>query len=192
MPTGRSRRRGLLFSALRRDRQRGRGREGSRRRFLLGDHLGTTRPARGRTTRTSTTRPHGVCTQTDQYRCLLPRPGGQVGSPLWRSTQGAGLPPRDRSSDRNEQHRAALQHHPANAACPRRAVRSGTCMHLLIAGLMVRVHLGEQAQREGRPPQEPVLTARVNTSSATATPNAGRRVRNTWWTRAGFGTRPQH
>jgi hypothetical protein len=44
------------------------------------------------------------------------------------------LPPRDRSSDRNEQHRATLQHHPANAACPRRAVRSGTCTHLLIAG----------------------------------------------------------
>ena len=37
-------------------------------------------------------------------------------------TQGAGLPPRDRSFDRNEQHRAALGHHPANAARPRRAV----------------------------------------------------------------------
>jgi hypothetical protein len=36
--------------------------------------------------------------------------------------QGVGLPPRDRSCDRNEQHRAALEHHPANAACPRRAV----------------------------------------------------------------------
>ncbi|MCA1704873.1 MAG: hypothetical protein LC808_17050 [Actinobacteria bacterium] len=35
-------------------------------------------------------------------------------------TQGAGLPLRDRSSDRNEQHRAALAHHRANAACPRR------------------------------------------------------------------------
>jgi hypothetical protein len=68
MPTGRSRRQ---------DRQPGRGREGSRRRFLLGDHLGTTRPARGRTTRTSSTRPHGICTQSDQYRCLLLRPGGQ-------------------------------------------------------------------------------------------------------------------
>jgi hypothetical protein len=44
------------------------------------------------------------------------------------------VPPRDRSSDRNEQHHATLEHHPANAACPRRAVRSGTCMHLLIAG----------------------------------------------------------
>jgi hypothetical protein len=40
----------------------------------------------------------------------------------------------DRSSDRNEQHHATLQHHPANAACPRHAIRSGTCMHLLIAG----------------------------------------------------------
>ena len=48
--------------------------------------------------------------------------------------QGARLPPRDRSSDRNEQHRSALEHHPANAACPHRAVRSGTCPHLLIAG----------------------------------------------------------
>jgi hypothetical protein len=56
----------------------------------------------------------------------------------WASTlvimQGAGLPPRDRSSDRNEQHHAALEHHLANTAWPRRAVRSGTCMHLLIAG----------------------------------------------------------
>jgi hypothetical protein len=48
--------------------------------------------------------------------------------------QGAGLPPRDRSSDRNEQHHAALEHHPANATRPRRAVRSDTCLHLLIAG----------------------------------------------------------
>jgi hypothetical protein len=49
-------------------------------------------------------------------------------------THGAGLPPADRSSNRNEQHRAALGHHPANAACPRRTARSQTCLHLLIAG----------------------------------------------------------
>jgi hypothetical protein len=48
--------------------------------------------------------------------------------------QGTGLRPRDRSCDRNDQHRAALVNHPANAARPRCAVRSGTCMHLLIAG----------------------------------------------------------
>jgi hypothetical protein len=30
-------------------------------------------------------------------------------------------------------------HFPANAGCARRAVRSGTCIHLLIAGLLVRV-----------------------------------------------------
>jgi hypothetical protein len=53
--------------------------------------------------------------------------------------QGTGLRPRDRSCDRNEQHCAALGHHPANAARPRCAVRSGTSLHLLIAGLLVRV-----------------------------------------------------
>jgi hypothetical protein len=52
------------------------------------------------------------------------------------------LPPHDRSSDRNKQHHAALGHHPANAACPRCAIQSGTCMYLLIAGLLVRVQLG--------------------------------------------------
>jgi hypothetical protein len=31
-------------------------------------------------------------------------------------------------------------------------------MHLLIAGLLVRVQLGEQAQHEGRSPNEPVLS----------------------------------
>lgn len=41
-------------------------------------------------------------------------------------------PPRDRSSDRNEQHHAALQHHPANATRPRHAVRPGIRLHLLI------------------------------------------------------------
>ncbi len=67
-------------------------------------------------------------------------------------TQGTGLPPRDRSFDRNEQHHGALAHHPANTAWPRRAVRSGTCLHLLIAGFLVRVQIGEQSPREGRSP----------------------------------------
>jgi hypothetical protein len=45
-------------------------------------------------------------------------------------TQATGLPQCDRSSDRNDQHRDTLQHHSANAAYPRHAVRAGTCMHL--------------------------------------------------------------
>jgi hypothetical protein len=69
--------------------------------------------------------------KAEEQGCVLL--GGQVGSRLGHHA-GAGLQPRDRSSDRNEQHRATLEHHPANAACPRRAVRSDTCMHLLIAG----------------------------------------------------------
>lgn len=40
----------------------------------------------------------------------------------------------DCSSDCNEQHQTALEHHLANAACPRRVIQSGACMHLLIAG----------------------------------------------------------
>jgi hypothetical protein len=44
----------------------------------VGDHLGTTRPACGQTTRTSTGRAHGADTATDQYRRVLPRPRGQV------------------------------------------------------------------------------------------------------------------
>jgi hypothetical protein len=51
------------------------------------------------------------------------------------------LSPYDRTGDRNEQHRAALQHRPVNAASSRRAVRAGTCLHLLIVGL-IRVQLG--------------------------------------------------
>jgi hypothetical protein len=45
----------------------------------VGDHLGTTRPARGQTTRTSTGRAHGTGTTTDQDKRLLPRPGGPSG-----------------------------------------------------------------------------------------------------------------
>jgi hypothetical protein len=55
-------------------------------------------------------------------------------NPDLASCKAATLPQRDRSSDRNEQHYAALGHHPANAGCPRRALRSGTYVHLLIAG----------------------------------------------------------
>jgi len=51
------------------------------RKRALGDHLGTTRPARGQTTRTSIGRAHGTDTTSDQDRRLLPRPGGQVRSP---------------------------------------------------------------------------------------------------------------
>jgi hypothetical protein len=64
--------------------------------------------------------------------------GGQAGASLGHHA-GRRLPPCDRSCDRNEQHCAALGHHPANAARPRCAVRSGTSLHLLIAGLLVRV-----------------------------------------------------
>jgi len=42
------------------------------------------------------------------------------------------------SFDRNEQHRAALEHHPTNAECPGPKVRSGICLHLLIAGSLFR------------------------------------------------------
>ncbi len=48
--------------------------------------------------------------------------------------EGRGATARHRSSDRNDQDRAALEHHPANAASPRRAQRSRICLHLLIAG----------------------------------------------------------
>jgi len=50
------------------------------------------------------------------------------------TTHNAALPPDDRSFDRNEQHHAALGHHPANTAHPHRTVRLGVCLHLLIAG----------------------------------------------------------
>lgn len=40
----------------------------------------------------------------------------------------------DRSPGHNEQHHIALGHHPTNATCPRRVIRSGACTHLLIAG----------------------------------------------------------
>ena len=43
----------------------------------VGDHLGTTRLARGQTTCTSTGRAHGADTIIDLHRWLLPRPGGQ-------------------------------------------------------------------------------------------------------------------
>jgi hypothetical protein len=43
-------------------------------------------------------------------------------------------PSGDRTSARNEQHHAALRHHPANTRCPHGAIRSGVCLHLLIAG----------------------------------------------------------
>lgn len=62
--------------------------------------------------------------------------GGQVAS---RPRSSRRLPLGDRSFDRNEQHRAALGHHSANTACPRHAVGSRICLHLLIAGSHVEV-----------------------------------------------------
>jgi hypothetical protein len=53
--------------------------------------------------------------------------GGVKWAPTLINGQGAGLPPRDHCSDRNEQHRATLKHHPANAVRTRRVVRSGAC-----------------------------------------------------------------
>ena len=53
-----------------------------------------------------------------------------MGVPTLIIAHGTALPARDR----NEQHPDPPQHHPANAAYPRREVRSGTCLHLLIAG----------------------------------------------------------
>jgi hypothetical protein len=41
----------------------------------------------------------------------------------------------------NELHRAALQHHTATAACPCRAIRSGTRLHLLIAASVPSLQL---------------------------------------------------
>jgi hypothetical protein len=43
----------------------------------IGDHLGTTRPARERTNHTSVRHPHASCIRFDQRRCLPLRPGGQ-------------------------------------------------------------------------------------------------------------------
>jgi hypothetical protein len=68
--------------------------------------------------------------------------GNRVLARSWQSSglripslrRSTGLPPHDRNSDRKEQHRATLEHHPANAVRTRRAARTGTCTHLLIAG----------------------------------------------------------
>ena len=68
-------------------------------------------------------------------------PRGQVDSHHGHPMQGTGLLPRDHSSDRNEQHHPALEHHPTNVACPRGPARSETCMHLLIAGPPVSVQV---------------------------------------------------
>ncbi len=70
---------------------------------------------------TAAHREPGVATQIEGRRQGLHAPGGQVCSCPGHHAGRAGLPPGDRSFDRNEQHRAALGHHPANAACPRRA-----------------------------------------------------------------------
>ncbi len=68
----------------------------------------------------------------------------------------------DRSSDRDEQHRAALEHHSANAASPRREVRSGTCLHLLIAGSFSphRVRQATTAKEHSHSAHAPILRSR--------------------------------
>ncbi len=94
----------------------------------VGDHLGTTRPARGQTPRTSTGRAHGAGTTVDQRRCLLPRPGGQgvagsnpvvptgVGSPL-SGRHRTTLPRRPQHHESpDEWHRSRTQHE----KCPMR------------------------------------------------------------------------
>lgn len=86
--------------------------------------------------RTSAAHAHGVCTPADPGDANSRVLGGAPGLGIM---QGTGLSPGDRSFDRNEQHRAALEHYPANGAYPRRAVRLGTCLHLLIAGSHVEV-----------------------------------------------------
>jgi hypothetical protein len=85
------------------------------------------------TTRHQQHRAKLVAAQIVGGRAGLPAPEGQRTLSLIIRAQVRLTSP-DRSFDRNEQHHAALGHHPANAACPRRAVRSRTCLHLLIAG----------------------------------------------------------
>ena len=48
---------------------------------------------------------------------------------------GGELTTDDRSSHHNEQHRTTLEHQPGAPRAPRCAIRSETCMHLLIAEL---------------------------------------------------------
>ena len=99
------------------------------------ERLGATggpRPARQQTTCTSAGQAHTL----GYYRAgqgPTPTSWASMGSRPCHRT-GTGLPPRDRNSDRNEQHRAALGHHLANTAWPRRAGRSGLCLHLLSQG----------------------------------------------------------
>jgi hypothetical protein len=106
---------------------------------LAGDHLqravgrsDATSPAGDLITAVTTTQTT-VWHQQHRFRpgrsTRLRAPRDQAVSSLDHHT-GRQLPPRDR----NEQHRVALQHHPTNTARLRRAVRSATCLHLLIAG----------------------------------------------------------
>ena len=104
---------------------------------------------------TETPHPPSGCERGAEIRSS----GVAASAPYTRHCAEGRFPSRDRSSDRNEQHAAALVHHPANIGCPGGAIRSGVCLPLLIAGLLVRVQLGEQAQSERRSPWEPALTA---------------------------------
>jgi hypothetical protein len=57
-----------------------------------------------------------------RWDSVTPGEDWPCGAALSRRAPSIGLPPlSDRSFDRNEQHRATLQHHLPNAACPRRA-----------------------------------------------------------------------
>jgi hypothetical protein len=101
------------------------------RRFSLpGRELTTTQTTTGHNQHTAK-RSHGT-DRKPQRRVAYS--GGAKRAPASVITQGTPLPPDDRSSDRNEQHCAAPGYHPANTACPRRAARSRTCLHLLITG----------------------------------------------------------
>jgi len=107
-------------------------------------------------------RPHTasrVAAQIEGRRARFVLLGFTRGLPTWLSRRSPqiGPPPPDRRSDRNEQHRATLDHHPANAACARCVIRSGACMHLLIAESPLppcrggRARTSDQGQAVSRP-----------------------------------------
>ena len=86
--------------------------------------------ARGRQPNTNSTVQCRVAAQNDRQRkgyVLLGPRGSRLGHHTRRraTTVMAACHPQ-----RNEQHRAALQHQSATAACPCRAIRSGTRLHL--------------------------------------------------------------
>jgi hypothetical protein len=76
--------------------------------------------------------------------------GGSNGLPTSVITQGAGLPPDDRSCDRNEQHRAALGTRPGERRMPTWVVQSRSCLHPCTAGASVAL------AATGRPDHSPL------------------------------------